>query len=676
MDHMYTDRIKKLRRLIEQYDYEYYVLDTPSVPDVEYDKLMRELKELEQAHPETITPISPTQTVRGAVAKGFDKVKHEVPMLSLDNVFDEEELESFVKKIEKGLNGRGPIRFCAEQKLDGLAVSLLYEDGILVRAATRGDGSVGENVTLNVKTIRNIPHVLTNNDAPTRLEVRGEVVMLVSEFEALNEKLAAEGKKRLVNPRNAAAGSLRQLDPKVTAKRPLQFYSYGIGVCEGKELPGSHFERLKYLELLGLPLTREIEVTEGYIGCNNYYYSMVGRRDKLPYEVDGVVYKVDDIKQQETLGFISKAPRWAIAHKFPAQEAKSQLESVEFQIGRTGKITPVANLTSVFVGGVTISRATLHNEDEIRRLGLYIGDEVIVRRAADVIPQVMSVSKKSHNRREIVFPDKCPACGSDIERVEGEADARCTGGLHCKAQRIEAIKHFCSRKAMNIVGIGVKLIEELVERQMVNSPANLYTLTKDSLYSLDRMGVKKAGNILDSIEVSKDTTLQKFIYALGVREVGEATAKNLAITFGKLDKVISASMDDLVGVPDVGDIVASHIFHFFRQDKNIQVINSLRNCGVRWEPVVIDTESLPLKGQAYVLTGALDTMKRSDAKEALERLGCTVSGSVSARTTCVVAGASAGSKLKRARELGVRVIDEDELIQLLDEHKKEKKSNH
>ncbi|MFC1626415.1 NAD-dependent DNA ligase LigA [Pseudomonadota bacterium] len=663
---MYKDRIKDLRRLIEQYDCEYYVLDSPSVPDVEYDKLMRELKELEQAYPETITPTSPTQRVSGAVAKGFEKVKHEIPMLSLDNVFDEEELESFVMKVEKGLGKTNSVSFCAEPKLDGLAVSLLYEEGVLVRAATRGDGSAGENVTQNVKTICDLPHVLPYNDAPARLEVRGEVVMLVSEFEKLNKRLAAEGKKPLVNPRNAAAGSLRQLDPKVTVKRPLQFFSYGIGICEGEELPGSHFERLKYLANLGLPLTREVVVAKGYMGCIKYYTDILARRPDLPYEIDGVVFKVDDIKQQETLGFISKAPRWAIAQKFPAQEGKSRLESIEFQIGRTGKITPVANLAPVFVGGVTISRASLHNEGEIRRLGLCVGDEVIVRRAADVIPQVMSVSKQSPNRREINFPERCPVCGSDIERIEGAADARCTAGLHCKAQRIEAIKHFCSRKAMNIMGLGTKLIEELVERQIINNPADLYVLTTESLYSLDRMGAKKADNILKAIEDSKETTLQKFIFALGVREVGEATAKNLAIAFGELDNLIAATKDALLNVPEVGEIVALHIYYFFRQEKNIKVIKSLIQYGVKWESVVIDTEALPLKGQTYVLTGTLNTMKRNEAKEALERLGSTVAGSVSDRTTCVVAGTSAGSKLKKATELGIRIIDEGELIRILD----------
>lgn len=665
---MYKERIKELRRLIEKYDYEYYVLDSPTAPDVEYDKLMRELRDLEHAHPEMITSTSPTQRVSGVVAKGFEKIKHEVPMLSLDNVFNDEELENFINKVEKGLSGSKLVKFCAEPKLDGLAVSLLYEDGVLVRAATRGDGNVGENVTLNVKIIKDLPHVLTEDNLPVKLEVRGEVVMLVSDFEKLNERLALEGKKRLVNPRNAAAGSLRQLDTKVTAKRPLKFYSYGIGICEGVDLPGSHYERLKYLSYLGLPLSREVEVTEGYIGCKKYYEDIVTRRSKLPYEVDGVVFKVDDIKQQEDLGFISKAPRWAIAQKFPAQEGKSKLESVEFQVGRTGKITPVANLTPVFIGGVTISRASLHNEDEIRRLGIYVGDEVIVRRAADVIPQIMALSKKSRKRQKIIFPVKCPVCGSDIERVEGEADARCTGGLHCKAQRIEAIKHFCSRKAMNIVGLGSKLVEELVEREIINNPADLYTLTKDLLFSLERMGDKKSENILNAIENSKETTLQKFIFALGVREVGEATAKNLAVTFGELDKLISASIDELVQVQDVGEIVALHVFHFFRQNKNLQVINALRKCGVRWDPVIIDAELLPLKGEIYVLTGTLNRMKRSEAKEALERLGCSVTGSVSARTTAVVAGASAGSKLKKATELGISVMNEDELIKLLEQY--------
>jgi len=549
--------------------------------------------------------------------------------------------------------------------LDGLAVSLLYEKGVLVRAATRGDGIVGEDITRNVRTISNVQHVLSQINVPSKLEIRGEVVIPVAKFEELNVKLAAKGKKKLVNPRNAAAGSLRQLDPKVTASRPLQFFSYGIGVCEGKDLPSSHFERLMYLKDIGLPLVEVISVTKGYAECIAYFNKLTAIRSDLPYEIDGVVFKVDLISQQESLGFVTRAPKWAIAHKFPAQEGKSQLERIEFQVGRTGKVTPVAVLAPVFIGGVTIRRASLHNANEIERLGLCVGDEVIVRRAADVIPQVMSVSEKGVERKQIVFPDACPVCGSDIERIEGEADARCTGGLSCKAQRIEAIKHFCSRKAMNVVGLGVKVIEELVNREIVNSPADLFSLTEDSLFLLDRMGSKKADNILQAIESSKETTLQKFIFSLGVREAGEATAKNLALAFGDLDRLIVASMVELQDVSDVGEIVAAHIYHFFRQDRNIAVIDSLVDKGVRWEPVVVDEGSLSLKGQTYVLTGTLSQMKRSEAKEALERLGCTVAGSVSARTSCVVAGEGAGSKLKKATDLGVKVIDEDGLIKLL-----------
>jgi DNA ligase (NAD+) len=661
---MSKERIVELRALIKKYDYEYYALDAPSVHDSEYDRLMRELIDLEKTYPETITPMSPTQRVSGSVTKGFKKVQHEIPMLSLDNVLNGEELEDFVERVEKDLIVNS-VRFCAEPKLDGLAVSILFEDGILVRAVTRGDGSVGDDVTLNIKTISNLPHVLPFSASPNRLEVRGEVVIPILDFDELNSKLEKEGNNRLINPRNAAAGSLRQLDPKITATRPLQFFSYGIGVCEGKNLPLSQFERLEFLKDLGLPITKEIELVEGYQGCKSYFDSLSSLRPKLPYDIDGVVFKVDDVKHQETLGFVTKAPKWAIAGKFPAQEGKTILKNVEFQIGRTGKLTPVAILEPVFVGGVTISRASLHNPDEIGRLNLCINDEVNIKRAADVIPQVISINTIALDRKNIVFPDKCPVCASVLERGEGEADLRCTSGLSCKAQRAETIKHFCSRKAMNVVGIGARLLEDLVEREIIESPADLYGLSESTLFELERMGTKKVENILSAIENSKSTTLQKFIYALGIREVGEATAKNLAEAFGELDVMIKIPEEDLVNVPDVGEVVASHIAHFFKQENNLKVIESLIEHGVKWEQAVIDTDSLPLKGQIYVLTGTLIKMKRNEVKEALERMGGTVSSSVSANTTCVVAGASAGSKLKKATELGIKVIGEEELIQLV-----------
>ncbi len=670
MDQMNQDRISELKALLERYNYEYYVLDDPSVTDPEYDKLMRELKKLEKENFEAVDPSSPSQKVGGGLAKGFEKVKHEMPMLSLDNVLDESGLEAFIQRIERSLNASSSVKFCAEPKLDGLAVSLLYENGVLVRAATRGDGSVGEDVTRNVKTIRNVPRKLSDSSIPNKLEVRGEVIIPVEKFEKLNERLASEGKKMLVNPRNAASGSLKQLDAQVTARRPLQFFAYGIGVCEGRELPGSQFERLMYLNDLGFPLTKEITTKVGFAGCREYFEMVMDSRSDLPYEIDGVVFKVDSISQQQSLGFVSNFPRWAIAHKFPAKEGMTRLEDVEFQVGRTGKITPVAILEPTFIGGVTISRASLHNADQIERLGLCIGDEVIVRRAADVIPQVLSVSAKGADRRPILFPQSCPVCNSDIERVEGEADARCTGGLVCKAQLIESIKHFCSRKAMNVVGLGEKIIEDLVGQEIVKSPDDLYTLTESSLFQLDRMGAKKAENILQAIENSKETTLQKFIYSLGIREVGEATAKNLALSFGDLDGLIDASMEELLEVPDVGLIVATHIYHFFRQKRNLSVINALIGQGVSWDVVQIDDSSLPLKGETFVLTGTLSTMTRPEAKEALESLGCKVSGSVSARTSYVVAGESAGSKLANAKELGVKVIDESELIQMLAEYAK------
>ena len=665
VDYMNENRIIGLRRLLETYDHEYYVLDAPSISDFEYDNLMRELKELEQTYPEAIEPTSPTQKVGGAIAKGFDKIRHGLPMLSLDNVFDDDALERFIQRVENSLNQSTPISFCAEPKLDGLAVSLLYKNGTLIKAATRGDGTVGEDVTSNVKTIRNIPHILPQNKVPGELEVRGEVIIPIAEFEQLNKKLVLEGKKKLVNPRNAAAGSLRQLDPRVTESRPLQFFSYGIGVFEGGKLPSSHFERLIYLKKLGFPVAKEVLITSSYAECFTYYNQLMSLRSDLPYEIDGVVFKVDLISQQEALGFIAKAPKWAVARKFPAQEGKSRLERVEFQVGRTGKITPVAILSPVFVGGVIISRASLHNADEIERLGLFLGDEVVVSRAADVIPQVVSVSKKSSKGQRIIFPRACSVCGSSIERIEGEADARCSGGFFCKAQKIEAVKHFCSKKAMNIVGLGVKTLENLVEKKIVNRPDDIYRLTKKTLLLLDKMGSKKADNILEAIDNSKETTLHRFIFSLGVREVGEGTAKNLALVFGNLDKLIDASMEDLLNVSGIGKVIAAHIRVFFGQDRNIAVISSLINSGVRWAPVLVDENSLPLKGQTYVLTGTLSGMKRSEAKEALERLGCIVSGRVSTRTSCVVAGEGAGSKLKRAKELGVNIINEDDLMQLL-----------
>ncbi|WP_427030066.1 NAD-dependent DNA ligase LigA [Halomonas sp. H2] len=670
MNHKNQDRISELRALVEKYNHEYYILDEPSVTDSEYDELMRELKGLESENLERSDPSSPSQKVGGGVAKGFKKVKHEVPMLSLDNVFDFSGLENFIRRIEKSFGTSSPVTFCAEPKLDGLAVSLIYEHGALVRGATRGDGSVGEDVTRNVKTIRNVPRTLSSINAPNRLEVRGEVVIPVVKFEELNERLASEGKNLLVNPRNAASGSLRQLNVDVTARRPLEFFAYGIGVCEGKELPASQFKRLMYLKDLGFALPKESTTKVGLSGCHDYIEELMASRSALPYEIDGVVFKVDSIIQQESLGFITNAPRWAIAHKFPAQEGKTRLENVEFQVGRTGKITPVAVLTPAFIGGVTISRASLHNANQIERLGLCIGDEVIIRRAADVIPQVMSVSTKGADRKPIVFPQSCPVCKSDIEKVEGEADARCTGGLVCKAQLIEAIRHFCSRKAMNVVGLGEKIIEELVRQEIVKSPADLYTLTAPSLLHLDRMGPKKVENILQAIDNSKETTFSKFVYSLGIREVGEATAKNLALSFGDLNKLIVASMEKLVDVPDIGEIVATHIYHFFRQERNLSVINALIEQGVRWEVVQVDESSRPLKGKTFVLTGTLNSMTRSEAQASLESLGCKVSGNVSTRTSYVVAGESAGSKLTKAKDLGVEVINESELIQMLAKYAK------
>ena len=638
-------KIEQLRETLHHHGIRYYVEDNPEITDAEYDRLIRELIKLESDNPEFASDSSPSMRVGGKPLEGFTQIKHEIPMLSLDNAFDDAELESFHKKITTRLNQKPNEIYCCEPKLDGLAVSLLYENGILVQAATRGDGATGENITANVKTIKSIPLKLRGESWPPRIEVRGEVFMLLDGFNAFNEKALKNGTKPFANPRNAAAGSLRQLDSKVTATRPLSFYAYSVGVVEGA-LPDSHYQRFLTLNSWGLPMCPETKVVEGLKQVKDYYQDILQRRDQLAYEIDGVVIKVDDIKLQEELGFVARAPRWAIAYKFPAQEEMTQLNGVEFQVGRTGAITPVAKLEPVYVGGVTVSNATLHNADEIERLDIHIGDTVIVRRAGDVIPKIVGVvpDRRPESAKLVRYPERCPVCGSDLERVEGEAVTRCTGGLICQAQRTEALKHFVSRKAMDVDGLGVKVIEQLVEREMVQTPADLFKLTPGVLTVLDRMGPKSAQNIVNALEASKETTLPRFLYSLGIREVGEATAQNLAQHFKTLDKVRKATKDELIEVPDVGQIVAEHIVHFFAQENNLKVIEELVLKGINWPDVAPEPEnsSQPLKGKTVVITGAFSQINRNDVKVALQKLGAKVAGSVSKKTDILFAGEAAG----------------------------------
>lgn len=662
-------KIEQLRETLHHHGIRYYVEDNPEITDAEYDRLIRELIKLESDNPEFASDSSPSMRVGGKPLEGFTQIKHEIPMLSLDNAFDDAELESFHKKITARLDQKTNETYCCEPKLDGLAVSLLYENGILVQAATRGDGATGENITANVKTIKSIPLKLRGESWPQRIEVRGEVFMLLDGFNAFNEKALKNGTKPFANPRNAAAGSLRQLDSKVTATRPLSFYAYSVGVVEGA-LPDSHYQRFLTLKSWGLPICPETKVVEGLKQVKDYYQDILQRRDQLAYEIDGVVIKVDDIKLQEELGFVARAPRWAIAYKFPAQEEMTQLNGVEFQVGRTGAITPVAKLEPVYVGGVTVSNATLHNADEIERLDIHIGDTVIVRRAGDVIPKIVGVvpDRRPESAKLVRYPERCPVCGSDLERVEGEAVTRCTGGLICQAQRTEALKHFVSRKAMDVDGLGVKVIEQLVEREMVQTPVDLFKLTPGVLTVLDRMGPKSAQNIVNALEASKETTLPRFLYSLGIREVGEATAQNLAQHFKTLDKVRKATKDELIEVPDVGQIVAEHIVHFFAQENNLKVIEELVLKGINWPDVAPEPEnySQPLKGKTVVITGTFSQINRNDAKVALQRLGAKVAGSVSKKTDILFAGEAAGSKLAKAQELGVDVQNEAQLVQYIE----------
>ncbi len=662
--------LETLRQTLRKYEYHYHVLDNPLVPDAEYDRLMNELKNLEWQHPEWITPDSPTQRVGAKPLEGFAQITHELPMLSLDNAFSDEELDGFLRRIEN-LIAQDPekITFCCEPKLDGLAVSILYENGSLVQAATRGDGTTGEDITANIRTIRNIPLKLNLENPPARLEVRGEVFMPQKGFNILNERALEKGEKTFANPRNAAAGSLRQLDPKVTRQRPLELNAYSIGIYESDdELPSTHYERLQWLKSIGIPVNGEIRLATGREELLKFYAEIQSKRPNLGYDIDGTVLKVNDIALQEQLGFISRSPRWAIAYKFPAQEEMTVLNDVEFQVGRTGAITPVAKLEPVFVAGVTVSNATLHNGDEIERLGVVIGDTVIIRRAGDVIPQIIGVVKerRPENAKKIHFPTACPVCESAVIRIEGEAVARCTGGLFCAAQRKEALKHFVSRKAMDIDGVGEKLIEQLMARELIHTPADLFKLDLTSLMRLERMGEKSAQNALNSIEKSKSTTLARFLYALGIREVGEATALNLANHFGSLAAIREANIETLTQVQDVGEVVANHIFRFWQEPHNVEVVEDLIKQGVHWQDVVqVEIADNPLKNKNVVLTGTLTQLTRDEAKALLQSLGCKVSGSVSSKTDYLIAGEKAGSKLTKAQELGITVLSEQDFVNLI-----------
>ncbi|ELQ6215552.1 NAD-dependent DNA ligase LigA [Cronobacter dublinensis] len=667
------EKLTQLRTTLRHHEFLYHVMDAPEVPDAEYDRLMRELRALEEAHPELVTPDSPTQRVGAAPLTEFSQVRHEVPMLSLDNVFDEASFLAFNKRVKDRLKSTDALVYCCELKLDGLAVSLLYENGLLVRAATRGDGTTGEDITLNVRTIRAIPLKLRGDNIPARLEVRGEVFLPQAGFEKINEEARRTGGKVFANPRNAAAGSLRQLDPRVTAKRPLTFFCYGVGLLEGGELPRSHMGRLQQFKDWGLPVSDRLRLVETPEDVLAFYHQVEADRPTLGFDIDGVVIKVDSLELQEQLGFVARAPRWAVAFKFPAQEQMTTVRDVEFQVGRTGAITPVARLEPVQVAGVLVSNATLHNADEIARLGLRIGDKVVIRRAGDVIPQVVNVvlSERPEETRPVVFPAQCPVCGSDVERVEGEAVTRCTGGLICGAQRKEALKHFVSRRAMDVDGMGDKIIDQLVEKEYVHTPADLFRLTAGKLTGLDRMGPKSAQNVVNALEKAKETTFARFLYALGIREVGEATAAGLAAHFGTLEALINASIDDLQNVPDVGIVVATHVFNFFEEESNRAVIRDLtENVGIHWPaPQVVKAEKIdsPFAGKTVVLTGTLSQMSRDDAKARLAALGAKVSGSVSKKTDLLIAGEAAGSKLAKAQELGIEVIDEAEMLRLLGE---------
>ncbi|MEN8213582.1 MAG: NAD-dependent DNA ligase LigA [Pseudomonadota bacterium] len=657
--------VEQLREQLRRHNYSYYVLDDPQIPDSEYDRLFHQLRQLEEQHPELITPDSPTQRVGGAPLREFDEVRHRVPMLSLGNVFNEAELKEFGRRISERLESDEPIEYEVEPKLDGLAISLRFEAGVLVQAATRGDGMHGEDVTRNIRTIESIPLKLLGDDYPRVLEVRGEVFMPLAGFNTFNKRARERDEKAFANPRNAAAGSLRQLDSRVTAQRPLAFYAYGVGEVDSSPAV-TQYGVIMRLREWGIPVSPELRVVAGVEACLDYYHELLQRRDSLAYEIDGIVYKVNSLEQQQQLGFVSRAPRWAVAHKFPAQEELTLLDAVEFQVGRTGAITPVARLQPVTVAGVVVSNATLHNMDEVQRKDIHIGDTVIIRRAGDVIPEVVSVvgERRPADAKEVVMPRQCPVCGSEILRAPGEAVARCSGGLYCSAQRKEGIKHFASRKAMDIDGLGDKLVEQLVDAGLIENIAGLYQLQAEDVAGLERMGEKSAENLMKALRKSRITTLSRFLYALGIREVGEATARSLAHEFLTLEAIMAADEERLQQTPDVGPIVAAHIATFFRQPHNREVLDKLLASGIAWPAEQRKPGELQLQGKTFVLTGTLGR-PRATIKEQLQQLGAKVTGSVSKKTDYVVAGEAAGSKLEKAESLGVAVLNEAELEKML-----------
>lgn len=659
-----AEEIQQLSNQLNEHNYRYYVLDAPIITDADYDQLFRHLQALEQAHPELVTLDSPTQRVGASPHTAFSSIQHRVPMLSLDNAFSDTEVLAFEKRIQDRLQNNTPLEFCCEPKLDGLAVNLTYENGLLTHAATRGDGTTGEDITDNIKTIRMVPLRLRGKSTPRFIEARGEVFMTKQGFQSLNEAARKNGDKLFANPRNAAAGSLRQLDSKITASRPLEIYFYGIGDSDFK--PHTQFEMQKQFSVWGLRTNPLVKIVTGSAGCLQYYANMEKNRNKLRYDIDGIVYKVNAIALQERLGFASRAPRFAIAHKFPAEEVITLIESVEFQVGRTGALTPVARLKPVHVQGVTVSNATLHNMDEIERKDIRIGDTVTVRRAGDVIPEVVNVvmTERKSNAKKICMPSSCPECHSEIEQIEGEAIARCTGGLFCIAQRKESIKHFASRRAMDIEGLGDKIVDLLVDQGLVNSVADIYSLKQTDVENLERMGEKSARNLLEAIQVSKQTTLPRFLHALGIREVGEATAKRLAQHFKSLDLLQSATQQELQAVPDIGPVVAEHIVHFFHEPHNQKVIQALLKAGITW-PAIEESKKLAFTGKTFVITGTLTSMSRDEAKERVESLGGKAGNSVSSKTSYVVVGADPGSKYEKAKALGVTILDEQQFLKLL-----------
>ena len=663
-----ADRIARLRELIEHDNYLYYSLDAPEVPDAEYDRRFAELQSLEAQYPETATDDSPTRRVGAAPVSAFAEVTHAVPMLSLNNAFDDATVDAFDRRVREALNV-DRVRYSAEPKFDGLAVSLTYRDGLFERGATRGDGATGENVTANLRTIGAIPLRLRGAGVPTLLEVRGEVLLLKRNFARLNDEQLARGEKLFANPRNAAAGALRQLDSRITAARRLAFFAYAVGVVEGGELPrDTHSAQMNWLAQLRFPVSAERRVVDGLEGLLGYYRDIGRRRDALDFAIDGVVYKVDALPAQEVLGFVSRAPRFAVAHKYPPEEELTEVLGIGVQVGRTGALTPVARLRPVNVGGVTVTNATLHNEDEVLRKDVRVGDTVVVRRAGDVIPEVVSVVLARRVGEPLVFsmPATCPECGSAVAREEGGAIHRCTGGLVCPAQRREALLHFASRRALDIEGLGDKLVEQLVERDLVHTPADLFVLGAETLAGLDRMADKSAANLVAAIAASRKTTLARFIFALGIRNVGEATARDLAAQFGRFDDFMSAGLDQLQTVPDVGPIVAQSIAGFFAEPHNVTVVQALRGAGVNWpEHEGRKLEVLPQTGRTFVLTGTLPTLTRDQARAHIEALGGKVAGSVSSKTDYVVAGADAGTKLEKAAQLGIAILDESGLLDLL-----------